>query len=86
MLEQLGDELRFVLITSKAEVKPAVDAADAMSTELEGLQLKVEKSAAEKCPRCWHYRDDIGQDADDPELCGRCVENVKGSGESRSFA
>ncbi len=86
VLEQLGDELRFVLITSKAEVKPAADAADAMSTELEGLQLKVEKNAAEKCPRCWHYREDIGQDADDPELCGRCVENVKGSGESRSFA
>jgi isoleucyl-tRNA synthetase len=86
LLSKLGDELRFVLITSQAAVAPIADATDAVATELDGLQVKVVKSAAEKCPRCWHFRDDIGQDSDDPELCGRCVENVKGDGESRSFA
>lgn len=86
LLSKLGDELRFVLITSQAAVAPTADATDAVATELDGLQVKVVKSAAEKCPRCWHFRDDIGQDSDDPELCGRCVENVKGDGESRSFA
>ncbi|MGH1430216.1 MAG: isoleucine--tRNA ligase [Neptuniibacter sp.] len=86
LLSKLGDELRFVLITSQAAVAPIADATDAVATEVDGLQVKVVKSAAEKCPRCWHFRDDIGQDSDDPELCGRCVENVKGDGESRSFA
>ena len=85
-LSQLGDELRFVLITSKANVAPLADAGDAQTTEVEGLAVSVAKSTADKCPRCWHFREDIGTDADDPELCGRCVDNVKGSGEARSFA
>jgi isoleucyl-tRNA synthetase len=82
----LGDELRFVLITSKATVASLADAEAAETTDLEGLKVKVEKSSGHKCPRCWHFREDVGQDSDDPELCGRCVENVKGEGESRSFA
>ena len=86
VLSQLGDELRFVLITSSAVVAPLADAEGAEATDLDGLQVKVLKSAADKCPRCWHHREDVGQDSDDPELCGRCVENVKGEGESRSFA
>ncbi|WP_286240318.1 isoleucine--tRNA ligase [Neptuniibacter halophilus] len=85
-LSQLGDELRFVLITSKADVAALADAEAAQTTELEGLQVKVLKSAAEKCPRCWHFREDIGQSQEEPELCGRCVENVNGAGESRQFA
>ncbi|WP_415902252.1 isoleucine--tRNA ligase [Neptuniibacter sp. QD29_5] len=86
LLGKLEDELRFVLITSKAAVAPLADAQDANDTELEGLKVSVVKSAADKCPRCWHFREDVGQDSDDPELCGRCVDNVKGAGESRSFA
>ncbi|WP_415892737.1 isoleucine--tRNA ligase [Neptuniibacter sp. PT8_73] len=86
LLGKLEDELRFVLITSKAAVAPLADAQDANDTELEGLKVSVAKSAADKCPRCWHFREDVGQDSDDPELCGRCVDNVKGAGESRSFA
>jgi isoleucyl-tRNA synthetase len=86
VLSKLEDELRFVLITSQAAVAPLSDAANAEATELDGLKLSVVKSAEQKCPRCWHYRADIGQNADEPELCGRCVENVTGEGESRSFA
>ncbi|MFW1677257.1 isoleucine--tRNA ligase [Pontibacter sp. JAM-7] len=85
-LSVLENELRFVLITSKAEVKPLLDAEGAEATELAGLQLSIEKSAGHKCPRCWHYRDDMGSHSDDPELCGRCVENVHGAGEERKFA
>jgi len=86
LLAKLDDELRFVLITSQAQVTPLCDAVDAKQTELDGLQVKIVKSSAEKCPRCWHYRADVGLNADEPELCGRCVENVHGDGESRSFA
>mgnify|MGYP001818506254 FL=1 len=85
-LEALGDELRFVLITSAARLAPAAAADEAVATEVEGLQLQVTVSTAEKCERCWHRRPDVGTVAAHPTLCGRCVENVDGDGEQRRFA
>ncbi|MEZ5528836.1 MAG: isoleucine--tRNA ligase [Porticoccaceae bacterium] len=85
-LTKLGDELRFVLITSEAMVAPLAQAADAEETEVEGLLLAVRKTSHGKCVRCWHHRADVGLDSAHPELCGRCVENVAGSGERRLFA
>lgn len=85
LLNQLGEELRFVLITSKASVKPLVD-ADIEQGEIEGLAVKVEKMQAEKCPRCWHYSETIGANHEHPSLCQRCVDNVAGTGEVRHFA
>lgn len=87
LLEQLGNELRFVLITSKAEVKPLADKpADVAAGELEGIAVSVARSNGEKCPRCWHYSDKIGVNPEHPTLCPRCVENVAGNGEVRQFA
>ena len=89
-LERLGDELRFALITSYARVHPIDAAPDGLEAiELgngEALKIQAQKSAHEKCPRCWHLREDVGQDPDNPELCGRCVENVTGPGEERKYA
>lgn len=85
LLEQLGDELCFVLITSQAIIKPLAE-ADVAEGELAGLAVKVEHADGEKCPRCWHYATDIGSHADHKEICGRCVENVAKVGEKRLFA
>ncbi|WP_313731627.1 isoleucine--tRNA ligase [Pseudomonas sp.] len=86
-LGKLGDELRFVLITSAASVVPFVQApADAVATEVEGLKLKVVKSGHAKCGRCWHFRADVGSHPEHPEICGRCVDNLSGSGEVRHYA
>ena len=85
-LEQLGDELRFVLITSTAEVQAAAASEGAEATELSGLKLTVKKSAHAKCARCWHHRADVGANALHPEICLRCVDNVDGAGESRRYA
>jgi len=86
-LALLGDELRFVLITSVAQVQPLEAApADAVDTEVAGLRLKVVKSAHAKCARCWHHREDVGVDPEHPEICGRCVENIQGEGEVRRHA
>ncbi len=85
-LAKLGAELRFVLITSEALVKPLSEAGNAETTELEGLKLSVEKTGYEKCVRCWHHRSDVGANAEHPDLCGRCVENVEGAGEQRLYA
>ena len=90
-LARLGDELRFVLITSTAEVKLVTDTppAEAAHYTLENgdeLWVAVAASSHQKCTRCWHYRDDVGSHAEHPELCGRCVDNVTGEGETRRFA
>ena len=85
-LSQLQDELRFVLITSTADVQPLSDSSNAVATDIDGLELRIEKSAYSKCDRCWHHREDVGANQQHPELCGRCIENVEGAGELRHFA
>ncbi len=77
-LSALGNDLRFVLITSGAEVVHVPEAA------AEGVTVRA--SGHDKCPRCWHYRADIGRDAAHPDLCGRCVSNLYGAGEPRTHA
>jgi isoleucyl-tRNA synthetase len=86
-LDKLGNELRFVLITSKAAVAPLMQApADAVVTELGGLKLKVVKSGQPKCARCWHFIETVGSDPRHPEICDRCVTNISGPGEVRHYA
>jgi isoleucyl-tRNA synthetase len=86
-LDQLEDELRFVLITSFAKVIPEhAGPVDAVVTEVPGLALKIEPTTDQKCERCWHRREDVGVDEAYPGLCGRCVLNVGGEGEVREFA
>ncbi len=87
-LTALGDELRFVLLTSAVKVAP-LDAApaDAVQSEhLKGLKITLTKADGEKCPRCWHYTTDVGQNPEHAEICGRCYTNVSGEGEERKFA
>ncbi|MBN1683963.1 MAG: isoleucine--tRNA ligase [Gammaproteobacteria bacterium] len=87
LLDQLGDELRFVLITSAAQVKSLASAQkDAVQTTLEDLKIAVVVSKEPKCIRCWHRREDVGKNADHPEICARCVQNVEEGGEKRQFA
>jgi isoleucyl-tRNA synthetase len=89
-LEKLGDELRFVLITSAARVHGTTVVPDeAIHYTLESgdeLWVSVAPSEHTKCVRCWHHREDVGANAEHPELCGRCVENVAGDGEQRHYA
>lgn len=86
LLQELGDELRFLLITSDASVKPISEAPeDAVETELAGVRVVVTPSEAAKCVRCWHHRPDVGQHVDHPEICGRCHDNLAGDGETRRF-
>lgn len=87
LLGELGEELRFVTLTSEARLAPLAEAGEqAVATDLEGLKVMVVASEHTKCTRCWHQRADVGQHAEHPELCGRCVENVSGKGEVRLYA
>ncbi len=75
LLRSLGDDLKFVFITSAVELL----AGDV-------VQISVQPSGDVKCERCWHYRDDVGTDAAHPTICARCVTNLLGAGEVRRFA
>jgi isoleucyl-tRNA synthetase len=75
LLATLGDDLKFVLITSAVELQAG-----------EAFAASVRASTATKCDRCWHYRDDVGSDAAHPTICGRCSSNLYGAGEVRTVA
>ncbi|RQP26073.1 isoleucine--tRNA ligase [Piscinibacter terrae] len=75
LLASLGDDLKFVTITSKADVVNGDE-----------LKVQVTPSTATKCERCWHWREDVGHDAAHPTLCGRCTGNLFGAGETRTVA
>ncbi|MBY0438480.1 MAG: class I tRNA ligase family protein, partial [Burkholderiales bacterium] len=77
-LAALGDDLRFVFITSAARVVRAADGAE--------TSVVAVASQGAKCARCWHYRDDIGSHAGHPAICGRCAGNLSGTGETRVHA
>jgi isoleucyl-tRNA synthetase len=89
-LAALGDELRFLLITSAARVHRAATPPEG-AVPVEGIApdsvwIRVRPSSAEKCVRCWHHREDVGSHAGHPQLCGRCVENLGATGASRRWA
>ena len=75
LLAALGDDLKFVLITSQARLQAGED-----------LAVAVNPSGDPKCERCWHWRSDVGHDPAHPALCGRCTSNLFGSGEARRIA
>src|SRR5687768_16844862 len=92
-LKSLGEELRFLLITSNAKVKrvsnaagPPVGAIKVVEIAKEGgVWIRVQASTAPKCERCWHHRPDVGSNPGHPTICVRCVDNVTGPGESRRY-
>lgn len=73
-LASLEDELRFVMITSRADLHKG------------SASISVHQSQAQKCARCWHYVPSVGSAAEHQTLCSRCVENLFGAGETRRFA
>ena len=86
LLSKLGDELRFVFITSAAQAQDlSKNPAAGADTALRNLRVAVSASAHPKCSRCWHRRADVGANAEHPQLCARCVTNVVDNGEQRRY-
>ncbi|MCC7463438.1 MAG: isoleucine--tRNA ligase [Gammaproteobacteria bacterium] len=89
-LAVLGDELRFLLITSAARVQrvttPPEGAVPVEGCTPDSVWIRVRPALAPKCVRCWHHRDDVGSDPVHPPICGRCAGNVSGPGETRHWA
>ncbi|MEM7084062.1 MAG: isoleucine--tRNA ligase [Pseudomonadota bacterium] len=88
-LAPIKDELRFILITSYAQLRDDRDTAGATEAaeELAGkLWVSAEAVEYKKCERCWHRRQEVGSIVAHPTLCARCVTNIDGSGEIRLYA
>ncbi|WP_294954000.1 isoleucine--tRNA ligase [uncultured Gilliamella sp.] len=84
VLAKLENELRFVLLTSQASVKPLENAPQqAVQSDISGLKIELAKAQGDKCPRCWHYTVD---NEPTTHLCKRCEQNIHGNGEIRHFA
>ncbi len=75
LLGSLGDDLKFVFITSAIILISA-----------SAHKVSVRASSNAKCERCWHYVEDVGADPAHPTICGRCTSNLYGTGETRTFA
>ena len=87
VLAKLQDELRFVLITSEAEVKSLSEKTEtAIALNDSDVFVDVLVADGEKCARCWHHKPEVGNDPKHPELCNRCIDNVEGDGEVRQYA
>jgi isoleucyl-tRNA synthetase len=85
-LVKLGDELRFVLITSATRLHDLAALPEDAVEVMEHVFVRVSRSEHAKCTRCWHHREDVGSHAEHPELCGRCIDNIEGTGEVREYA
>ena len=61
-----------LFIVSQVEIVDAA-AQGAAPSGIEGLQIRVERAQGKKCERCWNYSTHVGESADYPTLCERCV-------------
>jgi len=77
LLESLGEELKFLTVTSRAGLHAAASEQDE--------RIEVHASTRAKCERCWHYCEDLGAEPAHPTICGRCADNLFGAGEARLF-
>jgi isoleucyl-tRNA synthetase len=67
-LVSLGESLKFMLITSAAQV------TEVESPEAE--KIVIAASVHPKCERCWHQLASVGKEPAHPTLCARCIANV----------
>lgn len=78
-LGSLGDELRYLFIASQTEIVESLASDMQFTGEATGLQIAVINADGKKCPRCWNYSTRIGESAEHPHICDRCVGALAGT-------
>jgi isoleucyl-tRNA synthetase len=78
LAKSFGEDLKFLLIVSNVTLEDSGKGSETV--------IEVAASRHQKCERCWHYREDVGSHAEHPGICGRCVSNMEGEGEKRTYA
>jgi isoleucyl-tRNA synthetase len=72
-------DLRTLFIVSAAELLQDAPLEGAfVSAEIEGLKVRVQPAAGEKCQRCWVYETTVGHNPEHPAICGRCAKALTG--------
>ncbi len=77
VVENLSQPLHDIFIVSQAVIcdglmdGPGKDVFQ--SKEMDGLAIRVDKAAGEKCGRCWRYDVTTGNDQEYPGTCKRCA-------------
>ena len=84
LLKQLDKELKFLFITSVARVYPSAQAPNDAVRISDHMSAFISVSQHPKCPRCWQHCDDL-EGAASGTICARCMLNVNGKGEERTY-
>lgn len=74
------DELRYLFITSQVDLLDSPAAVQNLKYNLQSdaWEIGVVNAEGEKCDRCWNYSTHVGESAEHPLLCERCVSAVAG--------
>jgi isoleucyl-tRNA synthetase len=73
LLEQYKSWLPALFIVSQVVLASTATAGAQSSEALPGLSVTVQRAAGAKCERCWNYSTHVGENADFPTVCERCV-------------
>ncbi len=91
LFKHMKNDLHFIFMVSKVNMsfEPLPLNAKNNQNNTESIlfnNIEVETSTYQKCERCWHYREDVGHDANHATICKRCTSNLFSDGETRCFA
>jgi len=77
LLKSYEKDLPGIFIVSEVAIREEAGDDFLKGENNSALLIKVVKSEAEKCERCWNLRSSVGGDSEHPTLCARCVSVVK---------
>jgi isoleucyl-tRNA synthetase len=74
------DELRYLLIASQVELLDSPEPLTGIkySVTTDALGIGVVQADGKKCDRCWNYSIYVGESAEHPLLCERCIPALAG--------
>jgi isoleucyl-tRNA synthetase len=73
ILRKHASSLPGFFIVSQVELASGKLEGGMTSAAIEGLEIRVERAHGSKCDRCWNYSTHVGESAEYPALCERCV-------------
>jgi isoleucyl-tRNA synthetase len=70
------DFLPTFFIVSAVEITDESRGNAYKSSEIEGLEITIERASGSKCQRCWNWNESVCSFSDDPEVCERCYKVI----------